>query len=154
MTVGCGPSRQLVLKMGEPLPGGCSGGKQGWGCWTQSLGSAPTRVLTPLMLGTASSAPSCQAGSQHLAMAQGIANSLRASGSSVTGTDGELEGWVMCVTPLCDLNKVSLVCILGTRYTVLITVATICCYFFHLILTKAQWVGGFSEEETEVLRPK
>lgn len=117
MTVGCGPSRQLVLKMGEPLPGGCSGGKQGWGCWTQSLGSAPTRVLTPLMLGTASSAPSCQAGSQHLAMAQGIANSLRASGSSVTGTDGELEGWVMCVTPLCDLNKVSLVCILGTRYT-------------------------------------
>lgn len=106
------------------------------------------------MLGTASSPTSCQAGSQHLAMAQGIANSLRPSGSSVPGTDGELEGWVMCVTPLCDLNKVSLVCILGTRYTVLITVATICCYFFHLILTKAQWVCGFSEEETEILRPK
>lgn len=74
MGVGSGPSGQLVLRMGEPPPSSCSGGKrmgmldaEPWQCphWGE---------LTHARLGQLS--PSCQAGSGYLAVSQGIASSL------------------------------------------------------------------------------
>lgn len=79
--------RQLVLRMGEPAPSGCSGEKDG-AAGPRASSSAPPGVLAP------SQAWHCQL-SLFLAVAQGTANTLHAIKFLCARHWWEVEGWIM-----------------------------------------------------------
>lgn len=90
MAVGNGPAGQLVLRMAEPPPSGCSGGNGDGDSGPRAL-AVPAPGCSHHTCVAMLAPPSCQVGSGALAEAQRSASSLHTSTCSVTGTVGEVE---------------------------------------------------------------